>query len=532
MTRELSGPDADPFDVLVIGAGFGGLSAALSLAEGGAKVCLCEALKYPGGCASTFERDGFRFDAGATLVSGLARGQLFGRWLERYSPQTVIDWIDPLLHVRAKALELVVGRDRERLVEQLCALGGAPAEGIRAFFQRQRAVADVLWSLFDDPSLLPPFSVGSLARHVPRLARYAGLLPLVGRSLEQVLATYGVADFAPLRLYIDALCQITVQCPASEAEALFALAALDYYYRGTAHVRGGVGSLAWALLNAARAAGVHTRLPSRVSGLRREPNGAWVVTTRGGELRARAVVANLIPSALHALVDPREAAALTAVLGDRSEELENAWGAAMLYAVARAPEESSPEAHHLQLIGSEEQPLREGNHVFVSLSGALELERAPAGLRTLTISTHVPLSKLRDAKTDAGRYIGAIQRKMRETLEQRAPEWSRGIEQVLPASPRTFARFVGRPTGTVGGLPRRVGLSNYRGAGPMEALDGLWMVGDSVFPGQSALATAVGGARTAASVLRRLGARPAAPLLPYLADSPRASLPSGMTGDR
>ena len=34
-------------------------------------------------------------------------------------------------------------------------------------------------------------------------------------------------------------------------------------------------------------------------------------------------------------------------------------------------------------------------------------------------------------------------------------------------------------------------------------LDGLWLVGDSVFPGQSTLATAVGGVRTAASIASR-----------------------------
>jgi phytoene dehydrogenase-like protein len=38
-------------DALVVGAGFGGLGAALSLAERGAWVVIYEALKYPGGHA-------------------------------------------------------------------------------------------------------------------------------------------------------------------------------------------------------------------------------------------------------------------------------------------------------------------------------------------------------------------------------------------------------------------------------------------------------------------------------------------------
>jgi phytoene dehydrogenase-like protein len=94
---------------------------------------------------------------------------------------------------------------------------------------------------------------------------------------------------------------------------------------------------------------------------------------------------------------------------------------------------------------------------------------------------------------------------MKRTIEARAPEWFAGIEYEMSASPRTFARFVGRPSGTVGGLPRRVGLSNYASMGPSQVLDGVWLVGDSVFPGQSALATAIGGVRTALAVRRSLG---------------------------
>ena len=81
-----------------------------------------------------------------------------------------------------------------------------------------------------------------------------------------------------------------------------------------------------------------------------------------------------------------------------------------------------------------------------------------------------------------------------------------GIEHELSASPRTFARFVGRPSGTVEGLPRRVGMSSYAGIGPSQVLDGIWLIGDSVFPGQSALATAIGGVRTASDVRRSLDA--------------------------
>jgi hypothetical protein len=53
-------------------------------------------------------------------------------------------------------------------------------------------------------------------------------------------------------------------------------------------------------------------------------------------------------------------------------------------------------------------------------------------------------------------------------------------------------------------VPRRAGLDNYAHLGPHAVEDRLWLVGDSVFPGQSALATAIGGVRTASAVLASL----------------------------
>ena len=494
----------DWFDALVIGAGFGGLGAALTLAERGARVCLCETLRYPGGCASTFERGGSRFDAGATLLSGLDRDQPFGRWLAKYAPDTVIDWIDPVVELRAGGLDLPIGRARRALVAELCTLPGAPVERIRAFFDQQEQVASVLWALFDDPTLLPPFSLAMVARHAARVGEYAALAPLVGRSLLDVLERHGVDGFAPLRLYADAICQITVQCGASEAEATFALAAMDYYYRGTGHVHGGVGEVARALLSGCTQAGADVRLSTRVNRLRRE-DGAWIAQTRRGEIRARAVVANLLPQALGSMASEAAPQSDLRKLAARGEPLMDAWGAAMLYAVARPPAKAQPGAQHLQLIDDAALPLAEGNHVFLSASSEEETERAPAGRRVLTVSTHVPLKALRDAGDDVGSYVASVQARMWRTLDTRAPEWAAGIERVMTASPRTFARFVGRPEGAVGGLPRRAGIASYGNLGPVEPLEGVWLVGDSVFPGQSALATAIGGVRTAAAVGRSLG---------------------------
>jgi phytoene dehydrogenase-like protein len=502
-------PDDPPalLDAVVIGAGFGGLGAALTLAERGARVALVESLAYPGGCASTFRRKGYRFESGATLFSGLAKGQLFGDWIARHDLDVTVDWLDPLVELRTPDLHLSVGRDREAFIATLAALPGAPGPQIEAFFAYQRRIADTLWSVFDDPALLPPLGLAALLHHLARAPRYAALVPLLGRPLTAVLARFGLEGFTPLRQYLDGLCQITVQCSAAEAEAPFALATMDYYWRGTGHVRGGIGNLAEALVGAVKSLGGEVRLASRARAITRIDDG-YEVETRTGPLRARHVIANLLPADLRALLG--DAPGGIPRLDRLTADVATGWSAVMLYLVARAPEGASPDPHHLEIVQDPGQPMTLGNHLFVSIGGAADEGRAPPGHRTLTVSTHVALAAHRALSSEAqADYFAGIQAKMRAGLARFAPEWTSGIVHAMTASPRTFQRFTGRAGGAVGGIPRRTGLGQYLTAFPRPILPGVWMVGDTVFPGQSTLATAIGGARTAAAVAAALGLREA-----------------------
>ncbi|MCC5627595.1 NAD(P)/FAD-dependent oxidoreductase [Nostoc sphaeroides CHAB 2801] len=59
-------------DVVVIGSGIGGLSCAAVLARYGFDVIVCESHSIAGGAAHAFERNGFKFDSGPSLYSGLS----------------------------------------------------------------------------------------------------------------------------------------------------------------------------------------------------------------------------------------------------------------------------------------------------------------------------------------------------------------------------------------------------------------------------------------------------------------------------
>lgn len=484
-------------DACVIGAGFGGLSAALSLAERGAKVLLCESLKYPGGCASTFVRGGCRFEAGATLFSGFDEGQPFRKWIDRHAMGVIVDPIDPLVELRTDTMTLAVGRERASLIESLCAMPGAPVASLRRFFTEQRAVADALWALFREPGLLPPLSTKSLLTHVARLPAYAPIVRVIGRSVRSVLARHELEGFEPLRQFLDAVLQITVQTSSDEAEAPFGLSSMDYYFRGTGHVRGGIGSLANAMVSAIERSGGSVRMTDRVSAIERDRDG-WIVRSRRGVTRATNVIANVLPEALERL--RRERYRETTEL---NELVANGWGAAMLYLVIDDDPSLPSQAKHYELVRDTNLPFTEGNHVFVSLSSRDETERAGVGKRTATCSTHVHATKLR-AMTDAQQrgYTERVQAAMRETMRARASDVYARVAREETASPRTFERFTGRPGGYVGGVPRRVGLAQYGRLWPTELERGLWLVGDSVGLGQSTLATALTAIRTVESIAK------------------------------
>ncbi|MEM6796657.1 MAG: hypothetical protein AAF725_21980, partial [Acidobacteriota bacterium] len=184
------------------------------------------------------------------------------------------------------------------------------------------------------------------------------------------------------------------------------------------------------------------------------------------------------------------------------------WGAAMLYRVLRAPEGESPKAHHLEIVQEPDSSFLEGRHLFASLSSAHEPERAGEGMRTLTVSTHVPMDRLLALDSEGqGAYIAEIQNRMREGLTHYAPDWWNEPVFETTGSPRTFERFTGRRHGLVGGVPRHAGLAGYWGAFYRPSWPGLMLVGDSVFPGQSALAAAAGGSAAARHLWARLGKR-------------------------
>ncbi len=486
--------------IVIIGAGIGGLTAGTLLARAGFDVTLLEAHVYPGGCAGTFFHRGYRFDAGATLAGGfypggpmdmLARAAGISGW-DGEPAQAAMT-----VHLPDGAAVTRYGDERRHAARRE-AFGAA---GER-FWRWQEETADAMWDFALKTPPFPPQSVGEWQRLAGTGLGWAGKRPA---HLPQLLAD-GVGAVAKhlrnapprLRQFVDGQLLISAQTTARHANALYGASALDLPRRGVFHLRGGMGGLAHTLANAFRAAGGTLHFRQEVTRIVTQNRRPVAVETNGGAtFPADTVIANLPPANIAALLGDSAPPALHR----RALIPSDGWGAFMVYVGLDAAVVPPTAPLHHQLLAAE--PFGEGNSLFLSFSPAWDTGRAPAGHRALTISTHTRLRPwwdlFRRDKTAYAAKKAAYTESILRLAEKIVPNLRDAASLVLPGTPVTFQRFTRRKDGWVGGFPQ---VNLFRLWQPRLA-PGVWMVGDSIFPGQSVAAVALGGMRVADSMIPR-----------------------------
>lgn len=500
--------------VVVIGAGIGGLTTAAVLARRGLDVTVLEAHVYPGGCAGTFYHKQYRFEAGATLAGGFYPGgpmdvvaQAAG--VERWPAHPT----DVALQTHLPdGLAVTRYGDERRWAEHERAFGPATHK----FWRWQEETADALWNLALRTPPWPPQTPREGARLLGAGLRWVGaepqarLNPRLARDAFRTVSAHLRNAPRNMRLFVDGQLLIAAQATSVHANALYGASALDLPRRGVVHLEGGIGAVAETLADAVRRHGgsvLHRQEATKI--VVEDGRPVAVETRRGQRFPADLVVANLPPWNIRRLLGD----AAPARLRELPEIPQPGWGAFMVYVgfdparLAGAMDElfHCDAALHHQVIVRE--PLGEGNSVFLSLSPAWDASRAPAGKRALTISTHTALEPWWQLhRYDEARYErrkAAYLERMLVAAERVLPGLRGAADLVLPGTPITFQRFTRRAHGWVGGFPQ---TSLFQAWAP-RLLPGLWMVGDSIFPGQSTAAVALGGLRVARTILSDYSAR-------------------------
>jgi phytoene dehydrogenase-like protein len=314
-------------DVLIVGGGMAGLTAAAYLAKSGLKVRLCEKEKKTGGLVNSFEYKGFVFDGGIRAMenSGIVFPMLRQLGLE-------VDFIP-------SAVSIGIGRDVIR-VSTKEDLGGFRMLLESHFPDNKQDIARIIMEIekvmgymavlygIDNPLFLDlKNNPGYVFRTIlPWLLRYTWTMPKVARLNRPVYEH--LSRFTRNRALVDIIAQhFFRETPAFFALSYFSLY-LDYRYP-----RGGTGALAGAMERFVRAnAGV---VSTETSIAAVNPGQRKAVDSHGQEYRYRKLVWAADQKALYrsidlsSMPDSRAVAAVRA----RQQELQGKVGGDSVFTV-------------------------------------------------------------------------------------------------------------------------------------------------------------------------------------------------------
>ena len=486
-------------EVIVIGSGIGGLSAAALLARYGFDVTVCESHTIPGGAAHAFERGGYCFDSGPSLYSGLSAPspnplqqvlEAIGETVPCVQYDTWGCWL-PEGHFNT-----AVGADQ--FCEVLETLRGEKA------VQEWRNLQTLMAPLASAAVALPPVAVRA------DWGIFRTLLPFLPNLLQQggqILQLMGAFDRLRdraiqdpfLKNWLDLLCYLLSGLPAdgtSAAEMAFMFA--DWYRPNVKldYPLGGSGAIVNAL----------------VRGLEKY----------GGKLRLGATVTEILLAGKQArgvrLQTGEELHATEAVVSNAS-----IWDTLKLLPTEQIPEQFRQEktsipqcpsfmhlhlgiegrdlpadlpCHHIIVNDWDKGVTAEQNVVLVSIPSLLDPELAPPGKHV--IHAYTPASEPYQCWTGLDRRSETYQQQkversqvLWEAIARFIPDVRDRAEVTLIGTPLTHERFLRRDRGTYGpAINAKTGFFPSANT-PWQ---GLLCCGDSTFPGIGLPAVAASGA--------------------------------------
>jgi C-3',4' desaturase CrtD len=476
------------FEIAVIGAGIAGLATATRLAAAGVRTVLIERHRSVGGCAGYFRRYGFAFDVGATTLVDFEPEGVGGRWLRDIGIDGVEGERLPGYVAWLPDRTLTLHRDPKRWWDERRVLGDSP--GHRAFWHQLDTLADVFWGAARRGISLPLRSAGDALRATAAVGlRGLPLARYLRWTMGGALRKHGLRDDIALVGLLSMLIEDTVHSTIDDAPLINAALGVTIRGAGLTRPTGGMYRFLASVARRYRELGGVLRLNTAVQRITRKA-GEFVVDTSRGAVRARQIVCTT-PASLTARIGPPEVEEALRPYLDRDRDAVG--GAVAIF--LGVPEEQvahQPFTHH-QLLQAYEAPLGNGNNMFISVSAPGDLASAPAGWRSVMISTHCAVEQWQGLdpavyereKSLIGEQLVAFARRVYPALGRNARVWEVG-------TPRTYERFTSRPLGAVGGIRQNVGNSNQNAIPHDVGVPGFLLAGDTTWPGLGTVACVLG----------------------------------------
>ncbi|WP_161887601.1 phytoene desaturase family protein [Pontibacter russatus] len=479
------------YDVVLVGSGFGSLTAAALLAKRGLKVCVLEQAKYPGGCASSYRRKGYWFETGATTLVGLDEGMPLRHLLDATGIQVPVQPLEPSMQVHLP---------NGKVLTRYKNLGDWIAEAERVFGKHHQrlfwehcySISQGVWRTSLQQRSFPFSNLKDLALSVSRVRpAQLKLLPGAFRTMEDVLKQYDLLQNRQFVDFVNEQLLITAQNHLHEVNELFGATALCYTLYSNYYVPGGLINLVKPVVDyitQREGEVIYGRQVERIS--RRE--GGYHIATSKGDVESRFVISGIPLNSTLDLFDDVQLQKRLQRYVMPSEQLN---GAFTMGLVLQGQE--PPAVLHHQVHVPEGLPLIGSKSVFLSFSHPQDRLRAPAGELVASISTHVPHPKQSYIQKKQEMEEAILEALVRSGLIKRDH-----IKLLQSATPGAWLFWTGRAFGAVGGYPQ------YRHIKPWQMKDarldhqGAYLCGDTVYPGQGIVGVCLSGIIAAEKLLQ------------------------------
>lgn len=474
------------YDVIIIGAGCGGLSAGAILAKQGRKVLILEQSSRVGGCCSTFEKDGFHFDVGASIVEIIDPIKLFfnlcGTSLEK---ELDLIPIDPIFSfVKSDGQRINYPLSIESTAEVISSFSKKDGEN---WLRLADYFSDLMKQTVDSFLTKPANGIIDVFRMAKKNPKMIKFLPLFMKSYQDVILHYFSDE-----TIIQTMAFQSYYCGLPPELAPGFMAFVPYSeHEGIYYPRGGMIQIPESLRRVGERHGVQIRfntLVDRVMVRKKKAHG--VILKDGTEITSKIVVSNVNAKKLYLEMIGEEHIPWLARFGLKSYELSMPFPVVYVGVDYRPP----LEAHHNINIGPIELMnefwhetylkglLPEKPYGLVTIPSLSDASLAPEGHHVVTLMGMAPYHlQGTDWDKEKEKYIEQL---VDFHSEVTAPGLKDHITTIECATPLDFERKLLLPGGSIYGLQMDIAAQAcFRPSSRSKSIEHLYLTGSSTHPG-------------------------------------------------